>query len=311
MNKSKHLLRPTIGILFPGEMGSSLGKLLAADGHAVVTTCAGRSPRTRRLCAESGLPQLESVRALLQAADVVISLVPPPAAVDVAEEFCAALGAKAPRLYIDANAISPATAASIAEILRPTGIEFLDASIHGLASRLRQQGTLFVSGPAAGEAERLFGATLRVRNLGPVPGRASLMKMLAGGMSKGLVALFLELSLLAQYEELLGEFLAVGTDYYPGVMTAIERLLPTYPQHAARRSAEMRELAGTFDDLGLRSGLAPEIARLLGLLGEADLAGRAGSPPSSVADLIELISTANLLRPAEVSARPTQFEVLA
>jgi hypothetical protein len=39
-------------------------------------------------------------------------------------------------------------------------------------------------------------------------------------------------------------------DLYPGIMEFIERNLPTYPTHAARRIEEMREALGWFAELG-------------------------------------------------------------
>jgi hypothetical protein len=56
---------PTVGILYPGEMGAALGRLLREDGVRVVTTLEGRSPRTRRLCAEAGLSVLGSLAEVL------------------------------------------------------------------------------------------------------------------------------------------------------------------------------------------------------------------------------------------------------
>lgn len=291
---------PTIGILFPGEMGSCLGKVLSAEGFRVVTTLEGRSPRTRCLCQEAGLAVLDSVADVAREAEIVISVVPPDAALDVAERLIACVGdGPSPRLYIDANSIAPATVAAIQPLLEARGVDFLDAAIFGLASRLREQATLYLSGPAADEMESLLGRFLRVRVLGTTAGAASLMKMLLAGMAKGLVGLFLETSLISREAGLLDEYLEGIRHLYPGVMTAIERVLPTYPKHARRRAVEMRELERTVLSLGLRPGMAGETASLFEALAASGLGGCAQweepAAPSLPA-LIERIGRENLLR---------------
>ena len=133
----------------------------------------------------------------------------------------------------------------VATIVGDTGTDVVDASIHGLAARLPGKGTLNLSGPAAEETAVLLGSPLRTVVLGDEVGRASLLKMLIGGVNKGLVALLLELSLVADAEGILDEFWAVCRAAYPGVMEPFERLLPTYPEHAARRVDEIAELERT------------------------------------------------------------------
>src|SRR5438876_10201242 len=97
-----------VGILYPGDMGSSLGKLLTEHGFPVVTTLEGRSPRTRRLCEAAGLKPFDSLGEMVQSAAVIFSVVPPAAARDVAEQY-SSLAHLAPRgaVYVDANPVSP------------------------------------------------------------------------------------------------------------------------------------------------------------------------------------------------------------
>src|SRR6185436_15732897 len=96
--------RPTIGILFPGEMGSRLGRLFVTRGFRVVTTVQGRSPRTRDTCAEAGLDALEDLGEVVAASQVIISLVTPGAALEVASR-CGDVAATLahPPTYVDAN----------------------------------------------------------------------------------------------------------------------------------------------------------------------------------------------------------------
>src|SRR4051794_27604904 len=115
--------QPTVGILYPGDMGSSLGKLLAEHGFPVVTTLEGRSLRSRRLCETAGLKALDTLCEVVQQAAVVFSVVPPAAAREVAEQYCA-LAHRAPTgaIYIDANPVSPAAVVETAELVKGTGV---------------------------------------------------------------------------------------------------------------------------------------------------------------------------------------------
>jgi 3-hydroxyisobutyrate dehydrogenase-like beta-hydroxyacid dehydrogenase len=256
MNKS--LDQSTIGILYPGEMGSSFGKVLCEAGIRVVTTARGRSPRTQHICREGGLNVLDSLGEVLERSDIVISLVSPRAALSVARDVAAKIsGLSRTFTYIDGNSISPMTATRISDVLRQVNIDFVDASIFGLASQLRQRGTLYLSGPRAKELSSQFESIMRAKAVGDIPGQASALKMIVSGIPKGLSALFLETMLLAQDMHLLDEAIETCNEIYPSIMEVIRRMLPTYPQHAARRCEELQEV----EDTMLMWGLAPRIVR--------------------------------------------------
>lgn len=251
-----HSRHNTIGILYPGEMGSSLGRLLREGGFHVITTAVGRSPRTQRLGREAGLTLVNSAEEVLDRADVIISLVSPAAALQVATEVAALLdGAPRKPLYVDANSISPVTVAQIGAVLSQASLDFVDASIFGLASQLQQRGVLYLSGSRASELSGQFAALLRVRVVGDSPGPASALKMIIAGIPKGLSALFIETMVFARDMHLLPEAIEACDEIYPSIMEITRRMLPTYPQHAARRCEEVQEIEKTM----LRNGLTPQI----------------------------------------------------
>jgi 3-hydroxyisobutyrate dehydrogenase-like beta-hydroxyacid dehydrogenase len=251
----------TIGILYPGEMGVSFAKLLSDAGYRVITTLEGRSTRTHRLCHEAGLSVVDSLAEVLRDSAVVISLVLPGAALSVANEVATHLaGLEHPGrrlLYVDANSISPMTVAQISEVLRRGPVDFVDASIFGLASQLRQRGALYLSGPRAIEISHEFEPFLRVKVVGERPGQASAFKMIVSGIPKGLSGLFIETMLFAQDMDLLDEALEACDEIYPSMMEVVRRMVPTYPQHAARRSQELQAIEETM----LMSGSTPRIVR--------------------------------------------------
>ena len=248
---------PVVGILHPGELGSRLGEILAAGGRRVVAAPAGRGPRTQRLCREAGLEDVGAAEEVARLADVTFSVVPPSAAVVVAEQYAAAGSPGRPRLYVDVNSVSPDTAARVGRIVAEAGADFVDAAVQGLAPRLRTQAVLFLSGARASAVAALFDGSVRVRVVGGGSGQASALKGALAGLSKGLAALFFETGVLARESGLLGAFLEECAAFYPGLMEAVGRTAPTYPLHAKRRSEEMAEL----DHAAAALGLAPRMAR--------------------------------------------------
>jgi 3-hydroxyisobutyrate dehydrogenase-like beta-hydroxyacid dehydrogenase len=254
---------PTLGILYPGEMGAALAAVLRAGGARVVTTLRGRSPQTAHRCRDAGVEILDSLADVVRQSEVVFSIVPPRAAEEVAGAYCEHAHFAPPRVvYVDVNSIGPELAASLAARVERRGAAFIDAAINGLAKNLGKSGTLYLSGRRAAEIERLFAGAVHVRLLGDEPGRASAMKMILGGLSKGVTALFAELAVLADRSGMLDEATREASRIYPGITEVALRMLPTYPAHAARRADEMRELERNANTAGLQPCVIAAVRRL-------------------------------------------------
>src|SRR5690349_11476183 len=99
-----------IGIIHPGSMGAGLGGQLRAAGHEVLWLPEGRSPEPVARADAARLTAVSSLAALCERCDVLLSICPPHAAVEVAEELAGFGG-----VYVDANAIAPETAGRVAE----------------------------------------------------------------------------------------------------------------------------------------------------------------------------------------------------
>src|SRR5256885_954524 len=81
----------TIGLLNPGEMGSMVGAAVRSTGARVLWAGEGRSAATRKRASDAGLEDAGSVGSVVRASEVILSVCPPHAAVDVASQV-AALG---------------------------------------------------------------------------------------------------------------------------------------------------------------------------------------------------------------------------
>lgn len=265
----------TIAILYPGDMGHNVGRVLLEDGLTVVTTLEGRSERTRRLTTDAGITVLPSMAAVVERAAVVLSIIPPTAAKTVATDFVTAVQKINRRpLFVDANAISPMTAQEVGEIIATSEAPYLDACIIGPASNVRGRCTFYVSGPSTATFVSQFGKSLRTHILGDRIGQASAFKMTFSGLNKGLAALLYELTAAGAEFGFLDELLHRYKALLPGVMEALEWLVPTYPIHAARRADEMAELAETLEHFGFSSVMARGTQDTLAAVGRLQLAER-------------------------------------
>ncbi|MGH2561316.1 MAG: DUF1932 domain-containing protein [Thermomicrobiales bacterium] len=252
----------TIGILSPGDMGHSIAARLRENGARVITCLDGRSDRSRGLAAQAGMEDVESLEAVVEQADVFLSVLVPARALDVAHQVAAAIKATgAGILYVDCNAIAPRTVQEVARIVEAAGGRVADAGIVGPPPR--KPGTKFyASGPGAAEFAKLREHGLDVRVLGPDIGQASGFKMCYGALTKGLTALGTELLVAAERMGLADQLRAEQEETMTAVLGWLRNSLPTMPPKAYRWVGEMEEIAQTFDDLGL----TPRI-----LLGAADI----------------------------------------
>lgn len=268
---------PVIGVLYAGEMGAALGTLLAGRGRRVVTTCAGRSRATADRCAKHRFEVLPSLQEVVGESNIVLSAVLPDAAESVASDYAAhAAGAPADAIFVDVNSIQPATVRQVEARIRSAGRVFVDAAVNGLARNAATTGTLFLSGRQATSIAALFDGAMRTEVLGDEPGDASAMKMLLGGVSKGVCALLTEIILAADAQGMLPAFSQSMQRIYPGIWQLIERMLPTYAAHAGRRSTEMSELAQTVDDSGIDAGVIRAVRRIHETLASVEMAPSAG-----------------------------------
>jgi 3-hydroxyisobutyrate dehydrogenase-like beta-hydroxyacid dehydrogenase len=241
----------TVGLMSPGDMGHSIGAVLVERGARVLTYLGGRSERTRQLAAEAGIEESGTLDELVREVDVILSVLVPARASELAENVAAAIERTgANLLYVDCNAISPATVRRIGERIVAAGARFADVGIIGPPPR--RPGTRFyASGPGAGELARITALGLDVRVIGDSVGQASGLKMCYAALTKGLQALGLELLVAAERLGLSEALRTEQRESVPEVLAWLERAMPTMPPKAYRWVGEMEEIAATFAEVGL------------------------------------------------------------
>ena len=255
-------MRPVVGVLHPGAMGAAIGSALKPAAGAVIWAAAGRSDATAKRAETADLVGVPDVVELARRADVIISICPPHAARDVAEQVAAALdGAPRRPLFVDANAVAPATVQGIGELLGAEHV--VDAAVIGPPAWEPGRTTLWISGAAAGPVAKLFeGSPFEPRVLGPDLGTASGLKVCFAMQSKALSALWLELAEAARrygVEDALREQLGrVGVDFTAKLDAAGGQATAK----AWRWAGEMDEAGDALAALGLPDGFSRAAAQM-------------------------------------------------
>jgi 3-hydroxyisobutyrate dehydrogenase-like beta-hydroxyacid dehydrogenase len=274
-----------VGIVSAGAMGSALGARLRDGGVRVVVALDGRSERTGRLAADAGLEDVGSLESLLRAAEVVFSVVPPGAAVDVPAEIAARAGSARP-LVVDLNAVAPSTVLCIQAALSDAGLDAVDGSISGPPPRARGTTRVYLSGPRAAEVAALPLEGVDRVVVSDVVGAASAVKMCTASVYKGRVALLIQALRTARahdvVEHVLGDLAETGAADPARAGTTVARA----SAKAWRYVAEMEEIAAT----QAAAGLTPELFRALATV-YAELADRAvAHAPEDVEEDADLTS---------------------
>jgi len=224
-----------VGILHPGEMGASVATLLREHGETVLWASAGRSPATAERAAAAGLEDAGELADLCRRAEIMLSVCPPHAAVAVAEAARGFAG-----IYVDANAIAPETARTIATLHE----RFVDGGIVGPPPDQPGTTRLYLSGGEAEAIAALFaGTNLDARTISGEPGAASALKAAYAGWTKGSGALLLTVRDLARAEGVENALLAEWRLSIP----ELERRLGGAERSARRKGwrwiGEMEEIA--------------------------------------------------------------------
>ena len=234
----------TVGLLSPGDMGHVVGQVLIANGARVITCLDGRSERTRGLAKTAGIEDVPAYGDLVCEASLVICILVPAAAEDVASKVVDALKETGEQIvYADCNAVAPATVVRIGEAIENVGSVFVDAGIIGGPPRKPGGTRIYCSGPDTSEFEKLNDYGLSAPRVGDKIGQASGLKMCYAAQTKGITALQAELLIAAQamglYDGLIEELKMSQAEKLAGM----ERGLPGMPTKAKRWIGEMEEIA--------------------------------------------------------------------
>ena len=242
-----------IGVVSPGDMGQAIAACLKESGFNVYTALDGRGPRTKKLAQEAGLADCGSMEKLVATCELVISVINPGEALNVARQAAAALKKTERKIaFADLNAVSPQTARDADRMIREAGGMFIDGGIIGPPPRgEKARPRIYVSGPDAYLFEQINHHNLLVRVMSERIGDASGVKMCYAAMTKGTTALAVELLMAARklgVEQALEQELRESRS---DVFDWQVRNIAAMPPKAYRWVPEMQEIAKTFGELGM------------------------------------------------------------
>lgn len=239
----------TIGILHPGNMGTSVAASFRAAGNEILWTSEGRSDVTRERASKAELKDAVTLKRLCEACSIIVSVCPPHAAEQMATQV---LGCAFTGLYLDANAVSPQTAVRVGTQVIAAGASFVDGGIIGGPAWKPGTTTLYLSGPEARDLVGILqGGPLEISAIGKEPGKASALKMCYAAYTKGTSALLSAIvatathygvreNLEAQWSQDDSDFAARTTARVRGVTAKAWRFI-----------GEMEEISATFQAAGL------------------------------------------------------------
>lgn len=240
-------MRVDVGFLHPGLMGETLAANCAGTALWVA---AGRSGDTRQRAEANGMVECATLGELVERAEVIVSICPPAAAATVAAEVAAA---GYDRVFVDANAISPATSRAIAYRFE----HFVDGSVIGPPAHRAGTTRLYLSGPRADEVAGLYeGSALDARVIGHEPGGASALKMAYASWTKIGSAMNLAIRALAVAEGVDDALVEEWNISQPGLADRSHGIAAGVAPKAWRFTGEMDHIADSFADVDLPRGFA-------------------------------------------------------
>jgi len=261
-----------------------MGVELAAScvGHRVWAS-AGRSRATVDRAARAGLDDVTSMSSMSTRADIIVSVCPPGAALDVARSVA---GTGFDGIYVDANAVSPATAKEIVPLFG----RFVDGGIVGPPPNTAGSTRIYLSGPDAPQVGSLWeGSVLEARVLAAPVGAASAVKMCFAAWTKGTAALLLATRALAEAEDVSDALLEEWATSMPDLAARSEATAAGVGPKAWRFEPEMREIAASFAAAGLPAGFHEAAAEVY-----EQLAGFKDHPSPTLEHVLQALVTPNV-----------------
>ena len=241
-----------IGILHPGEMGSSIAASAISSGHQVYWVSQNRSDKTRQRAERQNLIETHSLAEFCRTCDIILCICPPHAAEDVARLVSdEGFGG----FYLDANAISPQRAIKVSQLMEASRIRFIDGGIIGGPAWKPNETWLYLSGNDAEVIADCFrGGPLGVKIVGEKVGKASALKMCYAAYSKGTTALLATILAASEVYSVHKELCQQWDTDDSGFSEQVQRRVKQAIAKAWRFEGEMREIASTLREAGMPDG---------------------------------------------------------
>ncbi|MAU25023.1 MAG: NAD(P)-binding domain-containing protein [Dehalococcoidia bacterium] len=235
-----------ITLMSPGEMGSPIAKCIIKSGINVMSPLKNRSSQTVERAKKYGIEDSISLENSIMNSDLIISILVPDAAEDLAKEV-SNLSKKLDKeiIFADLNAISPETVKKMNSSMSGTKVKFIDGGIIGGPPEGDKMPRIYVSGQNSNLFSRLDGLGMKVIDMNGSVGDASAMKMAYASITKGYSSLLIA-----------AVTLSIRTNNFEYLMKELEfsqknvfndlKNLKSIPSKAHRWIGEMEEISNTY-----------------------------------------------------------------
>ncbi len=259
---------PRIGLVGYGEVG----KIFSAGlkGQPGVTRASAwdlkfAQPATREAelahASKAGVASQDSMQALCEASDLVISAVTASNTLAVAQE--AARHLRPGAVFLDLNSASPGTKQQAAALVDARGAHYVEAGVMTSVPPYGIRVPMLLGGAKAAELAQLLTAWgMDAKPVSERLGVASAIKMCRSVMIKGLEALVIESYTTARQYGVEEHVLPTLAETFPGIDWPRQGayFFSRVAQHGKRRAEEMRESANTVQEAGFPPLMAAAIA---------------------------------------------------
>ncbi len=238
-----------LAVLHPGAMGAAVAACLVGRGHQVGWLRTGRSEATLQRAEQAGLTPFDDLAELLAHTDIVFSICPPHAALEVARQLAGFRG-----IVVDANAISPQTSVLIGRTVTSCGARHVDGGIIGPPTVTPGTTRLYLAGDD-GEVANLFaGSPLDAVSLTSAPPAASALKMTYAAWTKTTAALLVSIRRTAAAYGVDNELVNEWAISQPHLALAWLQAQQQSHEKGWRWSYELAEVGKTFAAVGQPEG---------------------------------------------------------
>jgi 3-hydroxyisobutyrate dehydrogenase-like beta-hydroxyacid dehydrogenase len=225
------------------------------------------------LAERAGIKSVPTYEDLVRDTEMILSILVPGEAEKAARKVSEAFSnADENSLYVDCNAISPATSRKIDKIIRSKGSNYVDASIIGPPPRREGITKFYASGPDAEDFMVLTDYGLDIRLLGSEIGLGKGIKMVYAALTKGLTAISTQLLVAAWEMGLYDDLESLFVEKQSAQYNRMRQAVPNMPHKARRWVSEMEEISRTFKDLGMTPNIYQGAADLYRFIGGTRLA---------------------------------------
>src|SRR4029079_15208340 len=216
--------RKTVGLLAFGEMGAGISAAFTRVGIRVVGVLSGRSDISRERAIKAGVDDLADLDELVRRSDIVLSIVPPNDAGELAQRVAElASRSRSDFTFVEANPVSTEKLKRIISAFESSQVNLVDACIIGLPPNESRRPTLLVAGRDLEALMALDSIAFDIAVIDDCVGSASAVKVTQDALSKGVNAFLTLVFLAAERQGILDTFVDVVSRSQPDLLARAKR----------------------------------------------------------------------------------------